>query len=241
MTSLQPPHLAPPKPSEPDDAQRGSDKRARILLAAREVCQSRGYEGTHMDTIASQAGVSKGTLYNFFASKEQLFTDMLLEGYDQYRKLLPALGDTEHDVETRLAQLVEGLTENYDALATHILISHQAWSVSLQTDATRARVFPELQRFYTDFQRALEGVLREGTRSGLFRSDLDVPTVASGFIGMLDGMLYRAGFADEEMRAVCGPDGARRAFDWLFTQIRLDAPAVLEPTGEAQSGRAKHE
>jgi AcrR family transcriptional regulator len=223
MTSLQPPPSASAAPTRRTETQRSAQKRERILEAAREVCESRGYEGTRMEAIAAAAGVSKGTLYNFFESKEQLFADMLMHGYAAFGHLLPPLVDSDLDAETRITGLIDALIENFDALATHILISHQAWSVSLQTQRTRTRVFPALQSFYNDFQNGLEAALRSGVESGRYRADLDVSTFASGFIGMLDGMLYRSGFADEAMREVCGPAGARRAFDWLLAQIQNNA------------------
>ncbi len=50
------------------------EKRAQILLGAAKVFATDGYEGASMARIASVAGVSKGTLYNYFDSKAALFT-----------------------------------------------------------------------------------------------------------------------------------------------------------------------
>ncbi|QGZ31978.1 TetR/AcrR family transcriptional regulator [Stutzerimonas stutzeri] len=48
-------------------------KREAILSAARELFLSNGYEGSSMDAIAAEAGVSKLTLYSHFKDKEALF------------------------------------------------------------------------------------------------------------------------------------------------------------------------
>jgi AcrR family transcriptional regulator len=50
------------------------EKRAQILSGAAEVFAADGYEGASMARIAAVAGVSKGTLYNYFDSKAALFT-----------------------------------------------------------------------------------------------------------------------------------------------------------------------
>ena len=50
------------------------EKRAQILAGAAAVFASDGYEGASMARIATVAGVSKGTLYNYFDSKAALFT-----------------------------------------------------------------------------------------------------------------------------------------------------------------------
>ncbi len=49
-------------------------KRQAILMAAKELFLQLGYEGSSMDAIAQEAGVSKLTVYNHFQDKENLFT-----------------------------------------------------------------------------------------------------------------------------------------------------------------------
>ena len=64
-----------------DDGQvsdlRRSLKKQQILDGARQVFLLNGYAGASMDEIAIQAGVSKGTLYNHFDSKDDLFRSLI--------------------------------------------------------------------------------------------------------------------------------------------------------------------
>jgi AcrR family transcriptional regulator len=60
------------------------EKRAQILVGATAVFAADGYEGASMARIASVAGVSKGTLYNYFDSKAALFTAYVGEKCDQF-------------------------------------------------------------------------------------------------------------------------------------------------------------
>ncbi|MDO8984028.1 TetR/AcrR family transcriptional regulator [Cypionkella sp.] len=53
-------------------------KQRRILDAALAVFAAEGYSGTSMDAIAAKAAVSKPTLYQYFGTKEQLFTEIML-------------------------------------------------------------------------------------------------------------------------------------------------------------------
>ena len=59
------------------------EKRAQILLGAAKVFAADGYEGASMARIASVAGVSKGTLYNYFDSKAALFTAYVTDACDR--------------------------------------------------------------------------------------------------------------------------------------------------------------
>src|SRR5580693_595099 len=49
------------------------ERREAIMAVAREVFFEHGYTGTSMSAIAARLGGSKGTLYNYFKSKEELF------------------------------------------------------------------------------------------------------------------------------------------------------------------------
>jgi AcrR family transcriptional regulator len=60
------------------------EKRAQILSGAAAVFAADGYEGASMARIATVAGVSKGTLYNYFDSKAALFTAHVAETCERH-------------------------------------------------------------------------------------------------------------------------------------------------------------
>ncbi|MBI1350687.1 MAG: TetR family transcriptional regulator [Actinomycetales bacterium] len=51
-------------------SERGRRTRARLIVAARHVFEERGFDGTRMGDIAAAAGVSHGTVYTWFPTKE---------------------------------------------------------------------------------------------------------------------------------------------------------------------------
>jgi len=59
------------------------DRERRILKAALKIFAETGYSGTTMDAVAVEAGLSKPTLYQYFPSKEALFSAMMLGERDQ--------------------------------------------------------------------------------------------------------------------------------------------------------------
>jgi TetR/AcrR family transcriptional regulator, regulator of autoinduction and epiphytic fitness len=66
------------------DNQRLTDrKRQAIVQAATAEFRANGYEATSMDKVAATAEVSKRTLYNHFASKEELFAEILLQMFQR--------------------------------------------------------------------------------------------------------------------------------------------------------------
>jgi AcrR family transcriptional regulator len=64
-------------PQAAEEPPRARAKREQIRAAAQRLFLELGYERASMDAIASAAGVSKQTLYHYYAAKERLFIDVL--------------------------------------------------------------------------------------------------------------------------------------------------------------------
>lgn len=62
----------------------GADKRTQILKAAVAVFSRHGFHQARVEEIAQEAGVGKGTVYEYFESKRHLFEEMVREGLKFY-------------------------------------------------------------------------------------------------------------------------------------------------------------
>jgi AcrR family transcriptional regulator len=80
-------------------------KRRQIMEGAREVFLAQGFDAASMGEIARTAGVSKGTLYVYFDSKEQLFEVIVHEACEAQAKAVFSLDPADHDVESVLTRL----------------------------------------------------------------------------------------------------------------------------------------
>jgi AcrR family transcriptional regulator len=93
-------HLAEPLTDSADNA-----KRRQIVAGAREVFLAQGFDAASMGEIARTAGVSKGTLYVYFDSKEQLFETIATEECSRQAEQVFSLDPADHDVEAVLTRL----------------------------------------------------------------------------------------------------------------------------------------
>jgi len=84
-------------------------RRAQILAAALEVFTGLGFERATLQDVADRAGVTKGALYHYFESKDQLFTE-LVHGY---------LGELVQAGDLRVAQNEAGLSRE-ELLRAHL-------------------------------------------------------------------------------------------------------------------------
>ena len=82
-----------------------SAKRRQILEGARQVFLASGFDGASMGEIAKAAGVSKGTLYVYFDSKESLFATLTTEEKRGLAEVLFKLDTDDPDVRSVLTQL----------------------------------------------------------------------------------------------------------------------------------------
>jgi AcrR family transcriptional regulator len=82
-----------------------SAKRRQIIEGARAVFLAQGFDAASMNDIARMAGVSKGTLYVYFANKEQLFQAICSEECQEHAEGLFKFQPDDQDVEATLTRV----------------------------------------------------------------------------------------------------------------------------------------
>jgi AcrR family transcriptional regulator len=87
-------NLAPAPDVETDSA-----KRQQILDGARRCFLAQGFDGASMNDIVVAAGVSKGTVYAYFPSKEKLFSALIFEDKRRHAERTVVLGDETRPIE----------------------------------------------------------------------------------------------------------------------------------------------
>jgi TetR/AcrR family transcriptional regulator of autoinduction and epiphytic fitness len=94
---------------------RRTESRSAIIDAAERLFLQRGFGSVSMDELAEAAGVARRTLYNQFASKEEIFREMLLRVSGQLERAFPPGIETQGDAEEVLrlvARMILKLHEN---------------------------------------------------------------------------------------------------------------------------------
>lgn len=150
--------------------QRNESLPADLTAAALDLFVEKGFAATRLDDVAARAGVSKGTVYLYFRSKEELFKAVIRES------IVPVLEEGE--------AIVAGHRGDSASLLRKVLASW--WRLIGDTALagvpklmiSEARNFPEVARFYHEHaiqrgRRLIVGVLERGVASGEFRP-LDV-------------------------------------------------------------------
>src|ERR1700757_4440450 len=90
---------------------RRNGSREAIVAAAERLFLERGFGSVRMGEMAEAAGVARRTLYNQFASKEEIFREMLLRVSGQLEHAFPPGIETEGDVEDVLGLVAHMILE----------------------------------------------------------------------------------------------------------------------------------
>jgi TetR/AcrR family transcriptional regulator len=150
-------------------AKRARRKEARpgeLLAAALELFVEKGFAATRAEEIAQRAGVSKGTLFLYFASKEELFKAVVRENisgrFPEWRAKLDSFeGSTPELLRTFMTQWWAHVGDSPVSGITKLITSE-------------ASNFPELVTFYENEvirpgDALIRGILRRGVERGEFR------------------------------------------------------------------------
>ena len=207
------------------DAAADEDKRARILAAARAVCARSGLEAARMEAIAAEARVSKGTLYRFFESKEDLLLASLIDSHlnesyatgkaDALARMAPA---------ERLERLLEEAAHVLAAATARMPVNMQAWGL-VAGDAGRRRLLDRAlcEQVYPLRTAELAAALRDGIAAGVYRDDVDPEAVAAVALAIFDGTLYRSTFDPQHANSRALRTSYRLMLDALRAPARGDA------------------
>jgi TetR/AcrR family transcriptional regulator of autoinduction and epiphytic fitness len=126
---------------------RGS--RETIVAAAERLFLERGFGSVSMDDLAEAAGVARRTLYNQFASKEEIFREMLGRVAGQLEGAFPPGIETEGDVEDVLrlvARMILGLHRQPEYLGFLRMVVADARQFPWIAEAFAAVMAPQTER-----------------------------------------------------------------------------------------------
>jgi AcrR family transcriptional regulator len=161
-----------PKVSEEHRARR----REEILDAARRCFARHGYEGATVTRLERESGLSRGAIFNYFASKEDIFLQLVERDQERFGRVW--------------------LEDGYAAAVRQIVAEDPAWLGVYVESARRLRTDPDFKRRRAEagagIERALQAWLEQAGERGELRADLPAKTVAT-FLGIVvDGLAVRA-------------------------------------------------
>lgn len=174
-----------------------TERKELIIQAASRVFAEKGYAKTLVAEVAVAAEIGKGTVYEYFKSKDDLFFAVfeyvIRESSSTAEEALAkAAGKT---AALRLMAL-NGAIVSWIAQHRHLYtLSLEFWAASVSgSPEMRARMEQTFRDIYGTFRRIVAGILQEGVTGGAFKKDINPKAIAAAVVGSWDGLGLQAWF-----------------------------------------------
>ncbi|GCF10247.1 TetR/AcrR family transcriptional regulator [Dictyobacter arantiisoli] len=160
------------------------ERETLVLQAAQEVLLERGYHDTSMSEIAQRVGVAKGTLYQHFASKEDLVLTLFKRELQVLQDAMKQILKEQESVDIRLSHLVDEICRQI--AKKHMLIF--MWRESIDTGM---ELDSQLQAAFNTIHMNMLSLLDEGKNNGVFNAMLPTEVMLESLIGMIMSRLFK--------------------------------------------------
>ena len=151
-------------------------KRNQIMDSALTLFAEKGFSATSINMIAKEAHISKGLIYNYFDSKEELIKVMLISGFNEFINVF----DTNKDGVLTEEEFEDFINQTLDILKTNITFWRIYFAVVAQPDVLKL-IEKELMELIMPFIITLESYYKS--------KGIENPMAHASLLGaMLDGV-----------------------------------------------------
>jgi len=176
--------MAPQATPQPD---RAEERRQQIMEAALACFARKGYHKTTMDDIVAESGLSKGSLYWYFKSKDDLFVSLVRSFFLDMRQDSETILAQHATASAKLRAIAEYFIKFFQEMDPFFTVFFEFWMQSaLSQDVNQW--FSEL---LVQYQAVIAGILQEGIASGEFKPN-QAPDLALALMAVYDGLFFYA-------------------------------------------------
>jgi AcrR family transcriptional regulator len=141
------------------------ERKSQILSAAEGVFTKKGFDEARMDDIAEETGLSKGTLYLYFKSKEDLVIAILDRIFLGAFKQLEARKNAESSATEAIWQFTEEAISDYKKMLHMMPIAYEFLALAFRNKIVQKA----LKQYFNVYMDALVPIIQRGIDSGEFR------------------------------------------------------------------------
>jgi AcrR family transcriptional regulator len=165
------------------------DKKTQIIHAAVEVFAKEGLEKGKIADIAKVAGIGKGTIYEYFKSKDEIFGAIenlfIKDTIAQIDKLVSSKKSPTEKIE----EIVNYSVNMHEIMGDAILIISELWAQHSrgQWHGHENSIFAEM---YNSYNETVKGILAEGIETGEFRK-MNKDGISTLLLAFIDGIIWQ--------------------------------------------------
>jgi AcrR family transcriptional regulator len=142
------------------------ERKDQILNAAEQIFTKKGLDQTRMDDIAERTGLSKGTLYLYYKSKDDLIIAILDRIFQSIFKQLNARKDNRLGATEAILQFTEEAICDYQKMLRILPIAYEFLALAFRNHVVQKA----LKEYFRLYMEALVPIIQRGIDSGEFRN-----------------------------------------------------------------------
>ncbi|RJQ87346.1 MAG: TetR/AcrR family transcriptional regulator [Desulfobacteraceae bacterium] len=146
-----------------------AEKREHLLREAALLFAERGFNQTDVAELAGRAGVAKGSIYNYFENKEDLYLYVCRDGMERSRRAVYGDMDPEWDVYRQVEHIFRQGARFVLAYPEYLILYDNISSAGM--DRFSEQMSLEVEKFTADY---LKRLIRRDMELGRVRNDVDV-------------------------------------------------------------------
>lgn len=189
-----------------------NNKKEKIIQHAFDLFAEKGYSDTSMDDIVKSSGISKGGIYYYFRSKEEIFLEIANDRLKQ-RNRITKEGSKDISSKEKLVHYIHwtltGLFE--EKIQKMARFTFEFWSVLARKPNMSRKAKERYEMFYND----LAEILQKGVDSGEFEKNMDVSSMAYIILSTMDGI----GYMNSVMGIPITPDIVENYVDMILKKM----------------------
>jgi AcrR family transcriptional regulator len=178
------------------------ERKGQIIQAATDVFTRKGFHDARMDDIVKETGLSKGALYWYFKSKEELIIAILDRIFGAEFRRMETLDDKNLPARKCLKIFLDNFIADIRAMERATPIIYEFYALAFRNKTVRT----VMQRYLRAFVTIIEPIIRRGMDGGEFRTG-DARQAALALGAQLEGTLLLWAYApkmvplEEQLRA----------------------------------------
>jgi AcrR family transcriptional regulator len=197
-------------------------RRSQILQAATNVFSSLGFRKARMDDIVEESGLSKGALYWYFKSKDEIIEGIIRSFLDHEMKKLRQLEAAEGSAGDRLRAFSEIVIADFERMTPLLPMFYEFFGM-----VARHKTIQILySRYMHDFLSVLTPIIQKGIDTGEFRR-INAEDAAIGMGAIFEGIIVIRMYDPQKIDIV---QHTRTTFE-IFLQGLLGKEVAAEEVG----------
>ncbi len=162
-------------------------KRRSIVEASLRVFARNGYEATRTIDIAQEAGIGKGTIYEYFRSKEEIIEAIFAYLFFNYEQQLQELAQESKPPIEAILESFKRMMEEADEYADLIPVYFQLWSSKTFSD--RLGLDRQMSEWFEKLSKAYAEIIVKGQETGEIDAKIDASALSRNLVGAIDGII----------------------------------------------------